>query len=373
MNSIVITHSFIHSFMHSCIHAFMHSCIPIRADVDAALIRARVASPLMTTPRTLAGILTVALAVARAHARTDDAFVGDDAARYVVHIPKEPLEITPATPHRRVPMTSADGKKYLCRIPERAMDEDENEDGEDDDGVIIRGDATAETASTTTTAETESTTTLRDVERAKSVDRHLAPLEGKCFYYGNGDWWTYEMCHKSHVEQFHREGAARVSAYSLGRFDADATLGLETTRGTDGDASVSGGGGSASSVLENRPYHAHAFVGGSACEDVGDAYRETKRRSEVRFVCAEDGAEGVSSVEEPATCRYVLTFRTPLACEVEDLRPKRPGVERIACSLVDDGGDDATPRRDADDEDVPRDADDESIEETTARASRDEL
>ena len=351
----------------------MHSCIPIRANVDAALIRARVASPLMTTTRTLAGILTVALAVARAHARTDDAFVGDDAARYVVHIPKEPLEITPATPHRRVPMTSADGKKYLCRIPERAMDEDENEDGEDDDGVIIRGDATAETASTTTTAETESTTTLRDVERAKSVDRHLAPLEGKCFYYGNGDWWTYEMCHKSHVEQFHREGAARVSAYSLGRFDADATLGLETTRGTDGDASVSGGGGSASSVLENRPYHAHAFVGGSACEDVGDAYRETKRRSEVRFVCAEDGAEGVSSVEEPATCRYVLTFRTPLACEVEDLRPKRPGVERITCSLVDDGGDDATARRDADDEDVPRDADDESIEETTVRASRDEL
>ena len=306
----------------------------------------------MTMTRTLARILTVALAVARAHARTDDAFVGDDAARYVVRIPKEPLEITPATPHRRVPMTSADGQKYLCRIPERAMDEDENEDGEDDDGVIIRGDSTA------------STTTLRDVERAKSVDRHLAPLEGKCFYYGNGDWWTYEMCHKSHVEQFHREGAARVSAYSLGRFDADATLGLETTRGADGDASVSGGGGSASSVLENRPYHAHAFVGGSACEDVGDAYRETKRRSEVRFVCAEDGAEGVSSVEEPATCRYVLTFRTPLACEVEDLRPKRPGVERITCSLVDDGGHDATARRDADDE---------SIEETTARASRDEL
>ena len=90
------------------------------------------------------------------------------------------------------------------------MDEDENEDGEDDDGVIIRGEATAETAEATTTAST-TTTTLRDVERAKSVDRHLAPLEGKCFYYGNGDWWTYEMCHKSHAEQFHREGAARVS------------------------------------------------------------------------------------------------------------------------------------------------------------------
>ena len=99
--------------MHSCIHAFMHSCIPIRADVDAALIRARVASPLMTTTRTLAGILTVALAVARAHARTDDAFVGDDAARYVVRIPKEPLEITPASV--RVVVMSGDATRTRTR------------------------------------------------------------------------------------------------------------------------------------------------------------------------------------------------------------------------------------------------------------------
>ena len=126
-------------------------------------------------------------------------------------------------------MTSADGKKYLCRIPERAMDEDENEDGEDDDG--IRGDATARTASTTTTAETESTTTLRDVERAKSVDRHLAPLEGKCFYYGNGDWWTYEMCHKSSrrtVSSRGRGARERVFARTLRR---RRDVGIETTRG----------------------------------------------------------------------------------------------------------------------------------------------
>jgi protein OS-9 len=109
-------------------------------------------------------------------------------------------------------------------------------------------------------------------------------------------------------------------------------------------------------------------VGGSKCEDVGDAYRETERQSEVRFVCAEDGAEGVSSVEEPATCKYVLTFRTPLVCEVEDLRPKRPDVERIECSRVDDDDDeddDATTTRD--------DADVTPVEDATARASRDEL
>ena len=323
--------------------------------------------PPTTTTRALACTVTLAL-LARASALTDDAFVGDDAARYVVRIPKEPLEITPAMPHRRVPMTAADGTKYLCRIPERANDDEDEEDGRDgsDDGDddestrrAIRGVPDDDETTTTTTT---TTTTMRDVERAKSVDEHLAPLEGKCFYYGNGDWWTYEMCHKSHVEQFHREGAARVSSYSLGRYDADATLGLETAR-RDADASTGG-----TSVLEDRPYRAHAFVGGSKCEDVGDAYRETERQSEVRFVCAEDGAEGVSSVEEPATCKYVLTFRTPLACEVEDLRPKRPDVERIECSRVD---------ADADDDDAPtttRDADDATpVEDATARASRDEL
>jgi protein OS-9 len=304
-----------------------------------------------TTTRALACTVTLAL-LARASALTDDAFVGDDAARYVVRIPKEPLEITPAMPHRRVPMTATDGTKYLCRIPERANDDEDDEGGRDgsDDGDddstrrAVRG------------------VPDDDAETTKSVDVHLAPLEGKCFYYGNGDWWTYEMCHKSHIEQFHREGAARVSSYSLGRYDADATLGLERAR-TDADASTGG-----TSVLEDRPYRAHAFVGGSKCEDVGDAYRETERQSEVRFVCAEDGAEGVSSVEEPATCKYVLTFRTPLVCEVEDLRPKRPDVERIECSRVDDDAEDddaTTTTRD--------DADVTPVEDATARAFRDEL
>ena len=75
-------------------------------------------------------------------------------------------------------------------------------------------------------------------------------------------------------------------------------------------------------------------------------------------------------MEEPATCRYVLTFRTPLACEVEDLTETtgRGTNHVLADDVADERRRGATPTTD-----VPRDADDESIEETTARASRDEL
>ena len=99
-------------------------------------------------------------------------------------------------------------------------------------------------------------------------------------------------------------------------------------------------------ALERQRYHAHAFTDGTKCEDVGAAYSETRRTSEVRFVCAEDGSEGLSGVEEPATCRYVLTFRTPLACKAKDLRPKRPDVEQITCALVEDDAHDETAARD---------------------------
>ena len=148
---------------------------------------------------------------------------------------------------------------------------------------------------------------------------------GRCFYYGNGDWWTYELCYKTRVEQFHREGATRVNSYSLGKFDEAATMELGSERAATMGDGAEAGVDSGKLALENQRYHAHAFTDGTKCEDVGAAYSETRRTSEVRFVCAEDGSEGLSGVEEPATCRYVLTFRTPLACKAKDLRPKRPG------------------------------------------------
>lgn len=71
----------------------------------------------------------------------------------------------------------------------------------------------------------------------------------------------------------------------------------------------------------------YVFIDGMKCEDVGAAYSETRRTSEVRFVCVEDGSEGLSGVEELVMCRYVLIFRMFLVCKVKDLRLKWLDVE----------------------------------------------
>ena len=41
-----------------------------------------------------------------------------------------------------------------------------------------------------------------------------------CFYRVE-DWWTYELCYKLHVRQFHKENNVIVNQYSLGTYDED--------------------------------------------------------------------------------------------------------------------------------------------------------
>jgi hypothetical protein len=239
-----------------------------------------------------------------------------------------------------------------------------------------RDDGDASSAASATATEMEADGDGERRERAASrrhVDELLSPLRGRCFYHANGDWWTYEFCHEKHVEQFHREGTTRVNAYDLGRFDARATAALddvdvggEANRQKDAASGASAGVGStldASGDASDGRYHAHAFTHGTTCGDVGAEFDHIERSSEVRFVCSEDGTEGVASVDEPATCTYVLTFRTPLACQAKTLRPKKPDIESIVCSRVADAADEPP----GDDE--PRRA----ATATAAAASRDEL
>lgn len=294
--------------------------------------------------------LVASSVVRTTHAKplSDDAFVGDDAPRYVIRLPKERPDVSPVTPHRRVRMTAADGKRYVCVVPmptrEEEEDDEEGEEGGEEGGRVgERADAAA-----TLTSFAEMIEEDASPGTATDVNEHLKPLSNRCFYYSNGDWWTYEVCHEKKVEQFHREGTTRVNSYSLGTFDAEATAALaETNRAKDSEFSSGSGIGFAGSGDDGEQrYHAHSFTNGTECAgpDIGSAFEDARRSSEVRFVCSEDGSEGISGVEEPATCTYVLTFRTPYACKAKDLRPKHPNVENIVCALAEgddeaDGGD----------------------------------
>jgi hypothetical protein len=71
----------------------------------------------------------------------------------------------------------------------------------------------------------------------------------------------------------------------------------------------------------------HHFTDGTEC-DIGSL--ET-RKTEVHFVCAEDGQNTVLSVKEPTTCSYNLQFATPLLCSHEAFVTKEKNIEPIRC------------------------------------------
>eukprot|EP00063_Salmo_salar_P013543 XP_013988378.1 PREDICTED: protein OS-9-like [Salmo salar] len=65
-----------------------------------------------------------------------------------------------------------------------------------------------------------------------------------------------------------------------------------------------------------KRYHSQSYVNGSKC-DLNEGPRET----EVRFVCEEGSGVYVASVDEPQSCRYVLTVHTTRTCQHPFLCP----------------------------------------------------
>jgi len=144
------------------------------------------------------------------------------------------------------------------------------------------------------------------------LDRNLTGWQGgvegegqRCIYVTQG-WWTYELCHKTHILQFHAEEHLSTQSIMLGVFDLEATQSLESPRAPLLEASDMLPG-----MRHRLPYHSHVFTKGDDCEAEGSV---RKRRTQVRFACSLDG-EIHLMVNEPKTCRYVLTLYLPVMCE----------------------------------------------------------
>lgn len=72
---------------------------------------------------------------------------------------------------------------------------------------------------------------------------------------------------------------------------------------------------------------AQVYAGGEACDITGQL-----RETEVKFVCSEEGKEGIKSIREHATCQYTLVFATPRLCKHPGFQiPKQP-VQTVVCS-----------------------------------------
>nr|XP_045366116.1 protein OS-9 isoform X5 [Camelus bactrianus] len=134
----------------------------------------------------------------------------------------------------------------------------------------------------------------------------LSPMKDAPCLLKTKDWWTYEFCYGRHIQQYHMEdseikGEVLYLGYYQSAFDWD-----------DETAKVS-------KQHRLKRYHSQTYGNGSKCDLNG-----RPREAEVRFLCDEGaGISGdyIDRVDEPLSCSYVLTIRTPRLCPHPLLRP----------------------------------------------------
>nr|XP_057910288.1 protein OS-9 isoform X2 [Doryrhamphus excisus] len=135
----------------------------------------------------------------------------------------------------------------------------------------------------------------------------LRPMQDSPCLVKTKDWWTYEFCYGRHIRQYHLEDSEiKGSVLFLGYFESEFDWHNETAK--------------AAKQHRLKRYHSHTYVNGSKCDVSGNP-----REAEVRFVCESGSADHIARVDEPQSCRYVLTVHTSRSCQHPSLRPPSSG------------------------------------------------
>ncbi|XP_049893124.1 protein OS-9 isoform X2 [Epinephelus moara] len=131
----------------------------------------------------------------------------------------------------------------------------------------------------------------------------LSPMHTNQCLVKTKDWWTYEFCHGQHIRQYHMEDTEiKGDILFLGYYESEFDWSNETAK--------------ASKQHRLKRYHSQTYVNGSKCDLNGNP-----RETEVRFVCEEGSGDYIARVDEPQSCRYVLTVHTSRTCQHPFLRP----------------------------------------------------
>ncbi|XP_016314550.1 protein OS-9-like isoform X1 [Sinocyclocheilus anshuiensis] len=131
----------------------------------------------------------------------------------------------------------------------------------------------------------------------------LKPMQTAPCLVKTKDWWTYEFCYGQHIRQYHLEDSEiKGDVLFLGYYDSEFDWTNETAK--------------ASKQHKLKRYHSQSYVNGSKCDLNGNP-----RETEVRFVCEEGSSDYIARVDEPQSCRYVLTVHTSRTCQHPLLRP----------------------------------------------------
>ncbi|KAM7007044.1 protein OS-9 isoform 3-T3 [Tautogolabrus adspersus] len=131
----------------------------------------------------------------------------------------------------------------------------------------------------------------------------LSPMHNNQCLVKTKDWWTYEFCHGQHIRQYHLEDTEiKGDILFLGYYESEFDWNNETAK--------------ASKQHRLKRYHSQSYVNGSKCDLNGNP-----RETEVRFVCEEGASDYIARVDEPQSCRYVLTVHTSRTCQHPFLKP----------------------------------------------------
>ncbi|KAF7667717.1 hypothetical protein LDENG_00051440 [Lucifuga dentata] len=136
-----------------------------------------------------------------------------------------------------------------------------------------------------------------------SIPELLSPMNNAPCLIKTKDWWTYEFCHDQYIRQYHLEDTEiKGDVLFLGYYESEFDWSNETAK--------------ASKQHRLKRYHSQTYVNGSKCDLNGNP-----RETEVRFVCEEGSSDYIARVDEPQSCRYVLTVHTSRTCQHPFLRP----------------------------------------------------
>ncbi|XP_050714455.1 protein OS-9-like isoform X2 [Eriocheir sinensis] len=146
----------------------------------------------------------------------------------------------------------------------------------------------------------------------------LKPMETAPCLIKTVDWWTYEFCYSSVIKQYHLEdNKASGPIIILGKYESEYNW-------------------KNSSETKNRlqRFHSQFYVNGTKCDLTGES-----RRTEVRFHCEDGVGDYIQRVDEPESCRYVVTVATTRVCHHPYLRlqtARSPHIITCAPALSED-------------------------------------
>ncbi|XP_071724435.1 protein OS-9 homolog [Rutidosis leptorrhynchoides] len=221
--------------------------------------------------------------------------------KYEIEFLTEDSRFTPDDDQESVLMPSKKGQNYLCFLPKIEKVKTRKPVIQPNTSSVIM--------------ESDKRVNL------KTPDELLEALKGPCFVRQEG-WWSYEFCYNKRIRQVHLEDDKLVEEYILGVYDAEATSAFNQIHS---DTSTLKDPRSRDS---SQRYHAHIYTNGTICD-----LTKEPRTTEVRFVCSEPRTM-ISSITELSTCKYALTFHSPLLCKHPLFQEEKPVSHTIFCNLL---------------------------------------